>query len=233
MQTSAKTNDVTGTITVTVDEAATGIALERARALLANVPDGIDKAMKAAASRAVQKLQSGSNAAIREKYDITDANIRTEKNVKVRYSYPNGVRAVVTFSGHKIPLYRFGGSAPKMPTPDTSEGLKWVKSHKAWRQFYQGVTARGHQFKSTSPSPQVSDAYEGFTAQMKSGHIGLFERTGGETSYGSDQIREIMGNSVAQMVGNQEVAEKLTEKAYTDFEDELNKAVYRILTGWR
>jgi len=229
MNTTASTNKITDAVTVTVNEAAGQEAIERAKALLAGIPDGVDKAVKASMSRAVQKLRSRSNKAIQEKYDISDAGIRTEKNVRVRYSYQNGVQAVVTFSGRKIPLYRFGGSYPKVPTQDIAEGRKPVMVKGAWTMQYQGMAARGHQFQDTGPT-QFMDA---FVAQMKSGHIGIFERTGGSTSEGSDAIREIMGGSVAQMVGRQEVAQKLTEEAYQTFETELDKAVYRILAGWR
>lgn len=229
MNTEARTNGITGSITVTVNEAAGQAAIERAKALLAGIPGGVDKAMKASMSRTVDKLRRESNQAIREKYDITDAGIRSEKNVRVRYSYQNGVQATVTFSGRKIPLYRFGGAYPKVPTQDIAAGKKPVMVKGAWTMQYQGMAARGHQFQDTSPT-QFMDA---FVAQMKSGHIGIFERTGGSTSEGSDAIREIMGSSVAQMVGNQQVAQRLTERAYETFETELDKAVYRILTGWR
>ena len=229
MNTEARTNGITGSITVTVNEAAGQAAIERAKALLAGIPGGVDKAMKASMSRTVDKLRRESNQAIREKYDITDAGIRSEKNVRVRYSYQNGVQATVTFSGRKIPLYRFGGAYPKVPTQDIAAGKKPVMVKGAWTMQYQGVAARGHQFQDTGPT-QFMDA---FVAQMKSGHIGIFERTGGSTSEGSDAIREIMGSSVAQMVGNQQVAQRLTERAYETFETELDKAMYRILTGWR
>lgn len=229
MNTQAATNEITKTITVTVNEAAGQEAIERAKALLANIPDGVDKAVKAAMSRTVQRLRSDSNKAIREKYDITDAGIRAEKNVRVRYSYQDGVQATVVFSGHKIPLYRFGGAYPKYPTQDIAAGKKPVMVKGVWTRRYPGVAARGHQFESTNPK-QFLDA---FVARMKSGHVGIFKRTGGSTSEGSDAIREFMGASVAQMVGNQEVAEKLTRGAYQTFETELDKAVYRILIGWR
>ena len=229
MNTEARTNGITGSIVVTVNEAAGQAAIERAKTLLAGIPGGVDKAAKAAMSRTVDRLRRDSNQAIREKYDITDEGIRAEKNVRVRYSFQNGVQATVTFSGRKIPLYRFGGAYPKVPTQDIAAGKKPVMVKGAWTMQYQGVAARGHQFKGTSPT-QFMDA---FVAQMKSGHIGIFERTGGSTSEGSDAIREIMGSSVAQMVGNQQVAQRLTEGAYKTFETELDKAVYRILTGWR
>lgn len=229
MNTEARTNGITGSIVVTVNEAAGQAAIERAKTLLAGIPGGVDKAAKAAMSRTVDRLRRDSNQAIREKYDISDEGIRTEKNVRVRYSFQNGVQATVTFSGRKIPLYRFGGAYPKVPTQDIAAGKKPVMVKGAWTMQYQGMAARGHQFKGTGPT-QFMDA---FVAQMKSGHIGIFERTGGSTSEGSDAIREIMGSSVAQMVGNQQVAQRLTEGAYKTFETELDKAVYRILTGWR
>lgn len=229
MNTEARTNAITGSVTVTVNEAAGQAAIERAKALLAGIQGGVDKAMKASMSRTVDRLRRESNQAIREKYDITDAGIRAEKNVRVRYSYQNGVQATVTFSGRKIPLYRFGGASPAVPAQDIAAGRKPVMVKGAWTMQYQGVAARGHQFQDTGPT-QFMDA---FVAQMKSGHIGIFERTGGSTSEGSDAIREIMGSSVAQMVGNQQVAQGLTERAYETFETELDKAVYRILTGWR
>lgn len=229
MNTEARTNNITGSVIVTVNEAAGQAAVERAKALLTGIPNGLERAMKAAMSRTVQRLRSESNRAIQEKYDISDAGIRTEKNVRVRYSYQNGVQATVTFSGRKIPLYRFGGSSPKVPTQDIAAGRKPVMVKGAWTMQYQGLPASGHQFRDTSPT-EFQDA---FVAQMKSGHIGIFERTGGSTSEGSDAIREVMGSSVAQMVGKQQVAEKLTEGAYQTFETEMDKAVYRILTGWR
>ena len=229
MNTEARTNGITGSIVVTVNEAAGQAAIERAKTLLAGIPGGVDKAAKAAMSRTVDRLRRDSNQAIREKYDISDEGIRAEKNVRVRYSFQNGVQATVTFSGRKIPLYRFGGAYPKVPTQDIAAGKKPVMVKGAWTMQYQGMAARGHQFKGTGPT-QFMDA---FVAQMKSGHIGIFERTGGSTSEGSDAIREIMGSSVAQMVGNQQVAQRLTESAYRTFETELDKAVYRILTGWR
>ena len=229
MNTDARTNGITGSIVVTVNEAAGQEAIERAKTMLAGISGGVEKAAKAAMSRTVDRLRRDSNQAIREKYDITDEGIRAEKNVRVRYSFQNGVQATVTFSGRKIPLYRFGGSYPKVPTQDIAAGRKPVMVKGPWTMQYQGMAARGHQFKGTGPT-QFMDA---FVAQMKSGHIGIFERTGGMTSEGSDAIREIMGSSVAQMVEKQEVAQKLTEESYRTFETELDKAVYRILTGWR
>lgn len=202
-------------------------AVERAKALLDGVPGGIDRAVKTAMSRAVQRTRSGSDKAVREKFDIKPAN--DDKRVTVRYTYQNGIQATVNFSGHKIPLIRFGGASPRVPTQDIAAGKKPVMRKGVWTMQYQGVPASGHQFNDTSPT-QFNDA---FVARMKSGHVGIFERTGGVTSEGSDAIQQLMGDSYAQMVEKQEVTEKLSDEAGRAFEAELDKAVYRILTGWR
>lgn len=244
MNTGARTNGVTGTITVTVNEAAGQEAIKRAETMLANIPGGVDKAVRAAMSRTVDKLRRESSRAIRERYDISNAGLRLEadgsrqgraskeSNVSVRYSYQNGVQTTVTFAGHKIPLYRFGGS-PKTPEVHKDRTVQIMsKGQMLW--VHPSVQASGHQLKSTSPSPLSKYGNDAFVQRMpNSGHLGIFVRTGGRTAEDADEIQELMGPSVAQMVGNQEVAQRLTQGACQTFETELDKAVYRILTGWR
>ena len=41
-----------------------------------------------------------------------------------------------------------------------------------------------------------------------------------------------MGASVAQMVGNEEVAEKLVKDASDKFEERIEHEITRILNGW-
>lgn len=97
----------------------------------------------------------------------------------------------------------------------------------AWTMQYQGAPAYGHQYKGTS----VRHPDGAFVARMKSGHTGIFKRTGGVTSDGSDEIMEIMGGSIPQMLGHENVAQRVTDEAYEVFEKELNEEVYRILYG--
>lgn len=241
-------SDIAGAGPVKVSIAGQG-AVERARALLAGVPDGVEKAMKSAIRSAERTLRRESTTEIRKRYDITAQNIRSERNVSVSYSYGNGVQATVRYAGRRIPLIRFGGAYPQIPTPDTSQrvpvpvpvSLRGGVKGKEMRLVHPGIPARGHVLKSTAPT-QFQSA---FTARVKSqtgrSHIGIFERTGGATGtmlisgkmfYFTDEMQELFGPSVAQMIGHQEVAEKLTDKAYQSFESEMEQAVYRILTGW-
>ncbi len=222
-----RNNDGTlNTVRVYVDVAGQE-AVDRAAALLQGIPDGLEKAMDAAMNKAVRQVRRDSADAIRERYDISRPALRTEQNVRVHYSHLNGIQATITFAGKKIPLYRFGGAYPVRPTKDLAAGKMPVKSRGAWTMQYPGVAARGHQLNSTAPA-QFQDA---FVARMESGHVGIFERTGGETEKGSDAIQELMGSSIPQMLGHEQVAKKITDEAYETFESELDKAVLRILQG--
>lgn len=203
-------------------------ALERAKTLLHNVHGGVEAAMKAAMGRATDTVRRGSVEAIQEQYDIDAADIRANRAIKSRHrTGPGGVEATVTFSGKRIPLHRYRGAYPKFPAQDVKAGRKPVMVKGAWTMQYQGVPARGHQFRSTSPT----QFFNAFVARMKSGHVGIFERTGAVTAEGSDAIRELLGSSVPQMVGHDNVTEKLARDAYATFEKNLDAAVLRILNA--
>lgn len=89
---------------------------QNAEQMLADVPGGMERALKSATKRAVSFLRTQSTKEIRQRYDISRKNIRAEQNIRVNYRYFNGVEARVSFRGNKIPLWRYGGSSPKMPT---------------------------------------------------------------------------------------------------------------------
>jgi hypothetical protein len=211
---------------VTVN-AAGGEAIHRAEVLLQNIPNGVNRAMKTAMGKTVTVVRRESTDAIQKQYDISAANLRAAENITASYRYGEGVEAVVVFHGKKIPLYRYNGTSPGLPTKDMKEGRKPVMVKGHWTRQYQGVAARGHQFKSTSPK----EFYEAFIARMESGHVGIFERTGGVTSEGSDQIHELMGTAVPQMIGNETVLKSITETAYQSFESNLDAAVAQVLSG--
>lgn len=193
---------------------------------LADIPGGMERALKSAIERSVSYLRTQSTKEIRERYDITRKNIRAEQNVKVRYRYFSGIEAQITFRGNKIPLYRYGGSSPKKPTVNAEKTVMAIVNGKL-RPVHPGIAASGHQLVSTSPTT-FNNA---FVAQMKSGHVGIFERTGGKTATGDAEIKELMGSSVPQMLGSEEVRESLGQKTYDKFEERLNHEVNRILAG--
>ena len=206
-----------------------GESLDRATKLLAGISGGVEKAVQSAMPRAASHLRTQSSERIRERYAISHSAIRSNENVKIHYSYQSGsgVCATITFSGRKIPLYRFDGAAPKQPTQDPGKTIRAIIAGQ-WRMAHPGVSASGHQLRSTGAT-RFQDA---FVAKMASGHIGIFERSGAATPAGSDAIKEIMGSSVSQMVGNSEVAESLANDASKKFEERMEREILRIMNGW-
>ena len=194
--------------------------LHNAEQQLADIPGGIEVAMKRAMNRATAHLRTQSTREIRK-------DIRAEQNITTSYRYFNGVEAKISFRGKKIPLWRYGGSSPSKPTVNTEKTVMAIVNGNL-RPVHPGVAAAGHQLVSTSPTT-FSRA---FVAQMKSGHIGIFERTGGKTPTGDAEIRELMGSSVPQMLGNEEVQESLAEKTMAKMDERLEHEVNRILAGW-
>ena len=189
-------------------QTAGGDSLARAEKMLSGIPGGMEKAVRSAMARSVSHLRTNSVKAVRERYDIAAADVRANENVTVRYSYHDGVQASILFAGRKIPLHRYGGAAPKYPVPGNPN-----------------APAFGHQLKSTSPER----FHSAFVARMPvSGHVGLFERTGRK-----DEIQEIMGSSVPQMLGSPEVEERLARESMEKFEDRLDHEINAFLNGWR
>ena len=204
-------------------------AIDRAARLLAGVEGGVEKAVRSAMSRAVARLRSSNVKAVRERYAISAANIRENENVQVTYSYDSGVQAFVRFSGARIPLFRFDGASPHQPTRDTSGRLPVMSGDDHWRLMYPSVAASGHVLKDTSPY----SFEKAFVARMGStGHIGIFERTGGMTSNGKDEIEELFGPSVPQMLGSEDVEKSLADEAMKSFEKDLDHSVMAILSGY-
>lgn len=201
-------------------EAFGGDSIDRANKVLAGIPDGVRKAIQAAMPRAVSHLRKQSTERIQERYAISASNIRTNENVTVSYQAGDGLVANVRFAGSKIPLYRYDGTSPKKPSYDRSKLVRGLTSD-GWKMLPTGKPASAHEL--TGTSPQLFE--HAFVATMSNGHTGIFERNGAG-------ISEIMGSSVAQMVGNEEVAQKLVQDASDKFEERMDHEISRLLNGW-
>ena len=98
--------------------------LSQAEALLAGIPGAFDKAVRSAMARAVSKMKSESTKALRERYDISAARVRSNQDVRVEYSFHEGASVTVRFMGSKFRLAHFNGSVVgQTHLLDTS---KWV-----------------------------------------------------------------------------------------------------------
>ena len=119
--------------------------LHNAEQQLADIPGGIEIAMKRAMNRATAHLRTQSTREIRKRYDIARKDIRAEQNITTSYRYFNGVEAKISFRGKKIPLWRYGGSSPSKPTVNTEKTVMAIVNGNL-RPVHPGIAATGHQF---------------------------------------------------------------------------------------
>lgn len=197
------------------------LTLEKAEVMLRGVSGGANKAIKSAMQRAVSKLKTNTSKAVRERYAISASVAKSSPSI--RYTIGDGVSVEIAWKGGRIQLSKFHGSSSS-PAWDTSRFVTIPKGEK-WIQVHPGKEAKGHVLTSTGAQPLTNS----FVAHFRSGHTGIFERTGGRTGTGTEKISEKMGLSVPQMVGNDEVYENISTSTLETLEERLNHEILRLL----
>jgi len=176
--------------------------IERVETLLAGVPKGAERALSNAMNRGLSKMKTGATKKVREVYTVQSSAINEATSTRIQKASTGNLAGYIHFSGYKIPLYKFKVT-PKAP------GIK--------KQVTAAVKKGG------------GTAFEhAFIAQMKSGHIGVFER---ETSK-RFPIEEKMGLAMAQMVGNQSVIAELEKEAQKTVDERVTHEIDRLLNGY-
>ena len=178
--------------------------IDRINTILNGVPGGAQKALSSVIKRATSTVRSETTKQISSVYAISQKDIRAETNINM-YTRTSGNNVIgqISFSGYKIPLYRFNVS-PK--------------------DVIHGARVKGAQLKGNQQT-----AFEhAFIARMKSGHIGIFER---DTSK-RFPITEIMGSSTAQMAHNAVVLEAVEKKTQEVVEKRIEHEITRILNAY-
>ena len=180
----------------------TAEAVERVGAILAGVPNGAERALSNAINRGISRVKTGAIRRVKEIYTVQSGAFNEATKIRVNKASTGNLVGFVSFAGYKIPLYKF------KVTP-TAPGVK--------KQVRAAVMKGG--------GTPFEDA---FIAQMRSGHIGAFER---ETRK-RFPIEEKMGLSAAQMVGNEKVIETLEEEAQQLVNQRLEHEINRLLSGY-
>lgn len=192
-----------GMINVTLSEDGAVSAIDRAAKLLAGFPDGIQKAVESALSRAGTSGEAMAAKEVGKQYFLktTDFKKYTKSFRRVNRS-GNDITVLLNFRGFHVPLIRFKTSL-------SPSGL--VRS----------------QVMRSSSGDILKHV---FRAQMKSGHIGLFERSG-KTRL---PIGQKYGPSVPQMMGaNDELAEAVGKDIEETFSKRMEHEVLAVMNGWR
>ncbi len=209
-------------------------SIDRATKLLAGIDGGAVRAVKSAMARTEQYIRTQSGKHVREKYAISQKNLRMDENIRIHYEYDlRSLSVCVYYSDKKIPLYRYDGTRPKEPTQDKDKIVHAMITGE-WYAVHPGIPARAHQLKSTG----VTTFKNAFVATVETGHegighTGIFERferikNGKKESY----IEEKKGSSVYQMMKNKDVAQGVVKAATEKFDERMEHEITRILNGW-
>lgn len=182
----------------------TGEQIERVNLILSGIPGGAQKAFSSAIRRVNSTVKAETVRQITGTYAVSAQNVRAGGNIRTQVQKADGgVCGTVTFAGYKLPLYRFNVT-PTLPIQ---------------RAQVKAAVMRGN--------AQTPFAHA-FIARMKNGHTGMFERETGR----SFPVTEFMAQSTAQMAGNEDVLEQVSEKAGETLNKRLEHEITRILNGY-
>lgn len=193
---------------------------DRLHAILAGIENAEEKVLKPALARGLSAGKTAFSKQTRETYHVSPSILSSYskvgyKNVSVS---GNGIIGSIEYSGGVIPLFKFN-IAPKKPT----YGKKAVKA---------SVMRSGSQV--------VFD--NAFIAQMKSGHLGIFEgkgtwrrstrptKAGGNTE-NNEKIKELFGPSVPRMAENAVVLQSVEDRVNEVINQRIDHEIERLLSG--
>ena len=173
----------------------------RVGVLLSEIPKGPEKAFTNAINRALTRARTVIFQEVQGTYAIKKKVLDEYTKTDLQKASTNDVCGVIRFAGTQIPLYKYDLTNPKYPI--------------------QGMAVRAGQKTATTFE-------NAFIAKMKSGHLGIFERS----SKPSLPIKEIMGSSMQSMAGNENIIEKASEEASKTLDARLEHEIHRLLNGY-
>lgn len=194
-------------------------AVERVQKLLESVPKGAERALSSAINRGLSRVKTGASKRVKEVYTVQGRAFNEATKIRVNKADTGNLVGFVSFSGYKIPLYKFQVT-PKVP---------------GTRQQVRAAVMKG------GGTPYE----EAFIGQMKNGHLGVFERTGEQgiesrlqktkkrrETLHTEKIWELPGLAAAQMVGNENIIAGLEAEAQEIVNERLEHEIDRLLNGY-
>ncbi len=175
--------------------------LQKADIWLANVKDGVPKALASALNRTAEHVAAEATRKARETYDIKATDVR--RTIRITRATKNNLTAHVKSLGSPIPLIQFNvrpSRPPKKPPAVLTASVK------------------------RSGGKPIPGA---FVTTMKSGHTGVFERVGKQRL----PIRELYGPPAPVMLNEPGVRQQIEEQAVIRLEKRLDHEILRLLGG--
>lgn len=180
----------------------TSETIERTQTLLAGIPKGAERAFSNAINRGLSYTKTQAFKQVKEVYAVKQSALNSATKTSVQKASTGNLAGYVSFSGVKIPLFKFQAT-PKAPS-------------------------RGKKVRAAVEKGGGTTFEHAFIAQMKSGHMGIFERITSKRL----PVEEIMGLSAAQMVQREVIMDQLTEEAQKKVDERLQHEIERILNGY-
>lgn len=136
-----------------------------------------------------------------------------KKTLSIRKAKQSSISGeVLSKSDKKVPLLGFKNK-PTKRAPDPPA-------------FYSSQVLQGGSLKALTGS---DDRSKGFIATMKSGHTGVFQRTGRTTKNGKAQIAELFGPAIPSMFKSQKVSKQILDKGQKHLSDRLKVHIKKVM----
>lgn len=178
--------------------------IERVETLLADVPKGAERVFANAINRGLGRIKTQATKRVKEVYTVQSAALREATKIRVDKASTGNLAGFVSFSGVKIPLYKFKVTPTKAGT---------------------GKQVRAAVKKGGSGTPFE----EAFIATMrKNGHTGVFERLTSKRF----PIEEKMGLAASQMIKDENIMDGLEKEAQELVNERVIHEMNRILNGY-
>ena len=192
--------------------------IDRIHTILAGVENADKKVLKPALTRGLMAGKTAAGKAVRQTYHISAGDFNSRGYMKYN-SVSRGSDEIVgsiEYSGGVIPLIKFKVS-PNTPKKKTTPSAAVLKASSLTKFARQNNV---------------------FVQQMKSGHIGIFERKEGEyaASRGSGQnkhtekLKELLSPAVPQMVGNDTVMQTVEDRVNEVINQRIDHEIDRLLS---
>ena len=191
--------------------------LDRMHTLLAGIQDVDKKVLKPAFTRGLMAGKTEAGKAVRKTYHIRPGDFKDRGFLKYNAVTENGggIIGSLVYSGAVIPLIKFNVK-PSAPQNQKTPSAAVLRS---------------------SSLVSFSNRKNVFVAQMKSGHIGVFERKSGKytkkrgngRNKHTEALKELLSPAVPQMVGNEEVMQTVEERVREVINNRIDHEIDRLL----
>jgi len=164
-------------------------------------PDRFTDIMEVAINKAAARIRYLVKRDVPNKWGVKKEELKDFRLKRALRGQGELVAAAI-LRGSNIPLFRFQSVAPRGPmTGKTTGGVSVM------------IAGQNQRFKGA------------FVAKMKSGHVGIFERTGQKTTSGEERITELTTSAVTGMAASEKtsIPDKIAPMIQEEFENQFIK----------